>query len=245
MRCCRPGASQKVMTWAGYILGFPTDTPQTHRPRHRDHQARAADRHPRILLPDAAARLGGPQEPVSQAGADGPGHEQIRPGAQPRTGRRPGPARPPARGVQVDREVGVDEQVVREVHDPRDAVAEIGGSDGAGQRARRRVVDEQDLQFGTTRRRAAHVAVDEPDVHRRAVKALGVAVVEREDAWAAVVRAAPSSPPSRARSARLRRQLHLPRRGRGPRARSTVRPSASISASAICRLRPGFVVCAP
>ena len=29
--------------------------------RHRDHQARAAARHPGVLLPDAAARLGGPQ----------------------------------------------------------------------------------------------------------------------------------------------------------------------------------------
>ena len=30
--------------------------------RHRDHQARTAARHSRVLLPDAAARLGGPQE---------------------------------------------------------------------------------------------------------------------------------------------------------------------------------------
>ena len=27
--CCRPGGGVKVMTWAGYILGFPTDTPET------------------------------------------------------------------------------------------------------------------------------------------------------------------------------------------------------------------------
>ena len=47
--------------------------------RHRDHQARAAARHPRILLPDAAARLGGPQGALGQGGLDGPRHEQIRP----------------------------------------------------------------------------------------------------------------------------------------------------------------------
>ena len=49
----------KVMTWAGYILGFPTDTPEFDRARHRDHQARTADRHPRILFPHAVAGVGG------------------------------------------------------------------------------------------------------------------------------------------------------------------------------------------
>ncbi len=43
----------KVMIWAGYILGFPTDTPGIDPARHRDRQARAADRHPGVLLPDA------------------------------------------------------------------------------------------------------------------------------------------------------------------------------------------------
>ena len=35
-------------------------------PRHRDHQEGAADRHPGVLLPDAAAGLGGPQEAVHE-----------------------------------------------------------------------------------------------------------------------------------------------------------------------------------
>jgi hypothetical protein len=46
--------------------------------RHRDHQGRVADRHPRVLLPDAPAGLGGSEEALSQRGADGPRHEQIR-----------------------------------------------------------------------------------------------------------------------------------------------------------------------
>ena len=69
---------QKVMTWAGLITGFPTDTPEIDRPRHRDHQEGAAARHPRVLLPDAAARLRGSQSPLPQRGCDGPRHEQVR-----------------------------------------------------------------------------------------------------------------------------------------------------------------------
>ena len=70
--------AQKVMTYAGYILGFPTDTPEIDRARHRDHQERIADRHSRILLSDAAAGFRGSQEAVHARGADGPRHEQIR-----------------------------------------------------------------------------------------------------------------------------------------------------------------------
>ena len=47
--------------------------------RHRDHQARAARRHPGVLHPHAAAGLGGPQGPARQGHLDGPGHEQVRP----------------------------------------------------------------------------------------------------------------------------------------------------------------------
>ncbi len=47
--------------------------------RHRDHQARIADRHSRILLPDAAAGLRGPQDSRRQGDLDGSRHEQIRP----------------------------------------------------------------------------------------------------------------------------------------------------------------------
>ena len=76
--CCRPGAKQKVMTWAGLITGFSDRHARIDRPRHRDHQEGAAARHPRILLPDAAARLRGPPSPSQERGPDGPRHEQIR-----------------------------------------------------------------------------------------------------------------------------------------------------------------------
>ena len=39
------------------------------RARHRDHQEGTADRHPGVLLPDAAAGLGGPQEAATCAGS--------------------------------------------------------------------------------------------------------------------------------------------------------------------------------
>ena len=68
----------KVMTWAGYILGFPDRHARIDRPRHRHHQARTADRHSRILLPHAPAGIGGPQGPSSQGRVDGEGHEQLR-----------------------------------------------------------------------------------------------------------------------------------------------------------------------
>ena len=45
-----------ALTYAGYILGFPGDTPALDRARHPHHPARAADRHPRVLHPHAAAR---------------------------------------------------------------------------------------------------------------------------------------------------------------------------------------------
>ncbi len=68
-----------AITYAGYILGFPADTQGIDPARHRDHQARTADRYSRILLPDAAARFGGSQDSFRQRRLDGPGHEQIRP----------------------------------------------------------------------------------------------------------------------------------------------------------------------
>ena len=68
----------KVMTWAGYILGFPTDTPES--------IARDIETIKRELPIDIlefffltpAAGLGGPQGPSSQGGAHGSGHEQLR-----------------------------------------------------------------------------------------------------------------------------------------------------------------------
>ena len=70
-----------VITYAGYILGFPADTPAIGEARHRDHPARTAGRYPGVLLPDAAARVGGSQGADPEGRLDGPRHEQIRPGA--------------------------------------------------------------------------------------------------------------------------------------------------------------------
>ena len=49
-RCCWPGRRRGVITYAGYILGFPNDTHGVDPARHRDHQARAAGRPARVLL---------------------------------------------------------------------------------------------------------------------------------------------------------------------------------------------------
>ena len=68
-----------IFTLAGYILGFPGRHQGVDPARHRDHQARAAGRHPRILLPDAAAGLGGPSEDAPGGRVDGPRPQQIRP----------------------------------------------------------------------------------------------------------------------------------------------------------------------
>ena len=51
-----------ALTYAGYILGFPGRHAGVDRARHPHHPARAADRPPRVLHPDAAARLRRPQE---------------------------------------------------------------------------------------------------------------------------------------------------------------------------------------
>ena len=69
--------SNGALTYAGYILGFPGDTRETDPARHRDHQARTAGRCAGILLPDAAAGLGGSPEAVAGGGLDGPGPQQI------------------------------------------------------------------------------------------------------------------------------------------------------------------------
>src|SRR5262249_23229277 len=46
---------------------------------YRDHKARASDRRARVLLPDAAAGLGGSPEALVGRRADGLGYEPIRP----------------------------------------------------------------------------------------------------------------------------------------------------------------------
>ena len=47
--------------------------------RRRDHQARTAARHPGVLLPDAAAGIGGPQGALAAGHLDGSRSEQVRP----------------------------------------------------------------------------------------------------------------------------------------------------------------------
>ena len=49
----------KVMTWAGYILGFPTDTPESIARDIETIKRDFTDRHSRILLPHAFAGIGG------------------------------------------------------------------------------------------------------------------------------------------------------------------------------------------
>ena len=49
-----------IITYAGYILGFPGDTPESIQRGHRDHQARAAARHPGVLL--SSRRLPGSED---------------------------------------------------------------------------------------------------------------------------------------------------------------------------------------
>ena len=70
---------KKVVTIAGYILGFPADTPESIAARHCDDPARVADRHARVLLSHAATRLGRPPGPASARRAAGNRHEQLRP----------------------------------------------------------------------------------------------------------------------------------------------------------------------
>ena len=57
-----------VITYAGYILGFPDDTPESILRDIEIIKTRAAARPPRVLLPHAAARLGGPQEAPASKG---------------------------------------------------------------------------------------------------------------------------------------------------------------------------------
>ena len=60
---------------------LPDRHARDHRARHHDHPARAAARSAGILLPHAAAGIGGSQAAVPVGRADGPRHEQVRSGA--------------------------------------------------------------------------------------------------------------------------------------------------------------------
>ena len=51
-------------------------------PRHRDHQARTSARHAGVLLPDAAAGVGGSSDALAKRHRDGRRSEPLRPGAR-------------------------------------------------------------------------------------------------------------------------------------------------------------------
>ena len=53
----------KVMTYAGYILGFPTDTPESIARDIEIIKKELPIEHPGVLLPHPAAGLGGPSRP--------------------------------------------------------------------------------------------------------------------------------------------------------------------------------------
>ncbi len=70
--------AQGVITLAGYILGFPADTPELDPPRYRHYAERTANRHIRVLLPHTAAGFRGSPEALAAMRGNGPGLEQIR-----------------------------------------------------------------------------------------------------------------------------------------------------------------------
>ena len=70
--------AQGILTLAGYILGFPADTPETIRRDIAHHPERAAGRHHRVLLSHAAARLGGPPDALEEERSDASGPQRLR-----------------------------------------------------------------------------------------------------------------------------------------------------------------------
>ena len=60
-RCCWPGRTARIITYCGYIPVSQRHA-SNRSSRHRDHQEGIAGRHAGILLPDAAAGLGGSPE---------------------------------------------------------------------------------------------------------------------------------------------------------------------------------------
>ncbi len=67
-----------TITVAGYILGFPFDTPEVDPRGSQDHSERTAARLPRVLLPDPAAGFAGPPGPVPEGRVDARGLESVR-----------------------------------------------------------------------------------------------------------------------------------------------------------------------
>ena len=67
-RCCWPGSTPASSPMPVTSSAFPSDTPESIRRGHRDHQEGTADRYPGVLLPHAAARIGRPQDAVATKG---------------------------------------------------------------------------------------------------------------------------------------------------------------------------------
>ena len=74
--------AQGIFIYAGYILGFPGDTPESIRRDISHHPARAPARHARVQHPHPAARLRGPQGAVGEGRRHGRRPQQIRPRAR-------------------------------------------------------------------------------------------------------------------------------------------------------------------
>ena len=81
-RCCRPGSRPTVITYAGYILGFPTDTPESIA---RDIEIIKRELPIDILEFFFLTPLPGSEDHkklLRSGRVDGPRHEQIRPRAR-------------------------------------------------------------------------------------------------------------------------------------------------------------------
>ena len=67
-----------IVTYAGFIMGLPGDTPATIKRDVEIVQKELRGRRARVHGADAAARLGGPSDPFQQRHLDGSGPQQIR-----------------------------------------------------------------------------------------------------------------------------------------------------------------------
>ncbi len=112
--------AQGIITLAGYILGFPGRYAGDDPARYRDHPEGAAARHHRVLLPDAAARLGGSPGPLEEGRRDGSRPQQLR-----RRARLHGPSEDEQAGVGGHLPRGLVALLHAQAHE--DAAASRGG----------------------------------------------------------------------------------------------------------------------